>query len=79
MVCLQMIVQLNQGLMKVYINQANIHEGSTAVVEHKDKDKAAGLEIAESFMVCSHLTYKTHINSIAIFIHNDYRVEVAKG
>jgi hypothetical protein len=31
--------------MKVYINQTNINEGSTAVVEHKDKDPAAELEI----------------------------------
>lgn len=45
MACPQMIVQLYKGLMKVYINQTNINEGSTAVVEHKDKDPAAELEI----------------------------------
>jgi hypothetical protein len=32
--------------MKIYTNQRNIHEGRTAVVEHKDKDQAAGLEVA---------------------------------
>jgi hypothetical protein len=37
----QMIVQLYKGLMKIYTNQTNIYEGSTAVVEHKDKDQAA--------------------------------------
>jgi hypothetical protein len=28
----------------------NIYEGSTAVVEHKDKDQSAWLEIAEFFI-----------------------------
>jgi hypothetical protein len=32
--------------MKVYTYQTNILKGSTAVVEHKDKDQGAGLEIA---------------------------------
>ncbi len=62
--------------MKVYTNQTNIYEGSTAVVEHKDKDQAAGLEIAELSILCVHQAYKTHIKSI---IHNDDQVEVAKG
>jgi hypothetical protein len=52
MACLQMIVQLYKDLMKVYMNQTNIYEGSNAMVENKDKDQAAGLEIAESFFLC---------------------------
>jgi hypothetical protein len=79
MACLQMIVQLYKGLMKVYMNQTNIYEGSSAMVEHKDKDQAAGLEIAESFFLCGHQAYKTHIKSIAIFIQNDDLEEVARG
>jgi hypothetical protein len=39
--CRQMVVQLYRGLIKVCTNQTNILEGSTAVVEHKDKDQAA--------------------------------------
>jgi hypothetical protein len=35
MACPRMIVQLYKGLMKIYTNQTNIYEGSTAVVEHK--------------------------------------------
>ncbi len=30
------------GLIKVYTNQTNVLEGSTAVVEHKDKEQAVG-------------------------------------
>jgi hypothetical protein len=30
--CPQMIVQLYKGLMKIYTNQTNIYEGTTAVV-----------------------------------------------
>jgi hypothetical protein len=36
MACPQMVVQLYKGLIKVYTNQTNIYEGSTAVVEQKD-------------------------------------------
>jgi hypothetical protein len=74
-----MIVQIFRGMMKIYTNQTNIYEGSTAVVERWNKDQAAGLEITESFILCRHQAYKTHIKSIAKFVHNDDRVEVARG
>jgi hypothetical protein len=57
MACPQMIVQLYKGLMKIYTNQINIYKGSTAMVEHKDKDQATGLEIAESIILCGHKAY----------------------
>jgi hypothetical protein len=79
MACPQMIVQLYRGLMKVYVNPSGVYEGATTVVEHQDKDQAAGLEMAESFILCSHQAFKTHIKSIAIFKHEDDRVEVAQG
>jgi hypothetical protein len=79
MACPQIIVQFYKGLMKVYTNQSGIYEGITAFVKHKDKDQAAGLEIAESFILCGHQTYKTHIKIIAVFMHNDDRVKVARG
>jgi hypothetical protein len=75
----QMIVQLYKGLMKIYTNQMNIYKGSNAVVEHKDKDQAARLEIAKLLILCGHQAYKTHIKSIAIFVHNYDRTEVARG
>jgi hypothetical protein len=79
MACPQTIVQLNRGLMKVYVNQSGVYEGATALVEHQDKNQATGLEMAESIILCSHQAFKTHIKSIAIFIHKDDRVEVAQG
>jgi hypothetical protein len=63
--------------MKIYTNQTSIYEGSTVVMAHTDKDQAAGLEIAESFILCGHQAYKTHIKSTALFVHNDDQVEVA--
>jgi hypothetical protein len=79
MTCPQMIVQRCKGLMKIYTNQTNIYEGSTAEVEHKDKDQATGLEIAELFILCGRQAYITHIKSTTIFVHNDERVEVVRG
>jgi hypothetical protein len=53
MECPQTIVRLYKGMMKAYVNQSSTYEGSTVVVEHQDKDQAAGLEVAESFILCS--------------------------
>jgi hypothetical protein len=66
-------------MMKAYVNQSNTYEGSTVVVEHQDKDQAAGLELAESFTLCGHQAFKTHIKNIAVFIHKDNRMEVPQG
>jgi hypothetical protein len=79
MACPQTIVQLYRGMMKVYVNQSGVYEASTAVVEHQDKDQAVGLELAESFILCGHQAFKTHIKSIAVFVHKDDRMEVAQG
>jgi hypothetical protein len=79
MVCPQTIVRLYSGMMKAYVNQSNTYEGSTVVVEHQDKDQAVGLELAESFLLCGHQAFKTHIKNIAVFIHKDDRMEVAQG
>jgi hypothetical protein len=79
MACLQTIVRLYRGMMKAYVNQTNTYEGSMVVVEHQDKDQAAGLELAELFILCGHQAFKTHIKNIAGFIHKDDRMEVAQG
>jgi hypothetical protein len=79
MACPQTIVQLCRGLMKVYVNQSEAYEGSTAIVEHQDKDQAAGQEMADSFILCSHQAFKTHIKRITVFIHKDDWMEVAQG
>jgi hypothetical protein len=39
-------------------------------VEHKVKDQAAGLEIAES-LFCGYQAFKRHIKDIAVFMHNN--------
>ncbi len=74
MACPQTIVRLYRGMMKAYVNQSNTYEGSTVVVEHQEKDQAAGLELAESFILCGHQAFKTHIKNIAVFIHKDDRM-----
>jgi hypothetical protein len=75
----QTIVRLYRGMMKAYVNQSNTYKGSTVVVEHQDKDQAAGLELAESFILCGHQAFKTHIKNIAVFIHKDDRMEAEQG
>ncbi len=57
MECPQTIVKLYKGMMKAYVNQTSTYEGSTVVIEHQDKDQAAGLEVAESFILCGHQAF----------------------
>ncbi len=59
MACPQTIVRLYRGMMKAYVNQSNTSEGSTVIVEHQDKDQAAGLKLTESFILCRHQAFKT--------------------
>jgi hypothetical protein len=66
-------------MMKAYVNQTSTCEGSTVVVEYQDKDQAAGLEVAESFILCGHQAFWTHIKNVAVFVHKDDRMEVAQG
>jgi hypothetical protein len=75
----QTIVKLYKGMMKAYVNQTSTYEGSTVVAEHQDKDQAAGLEVAESFILCGHQAFRTNIKNIAVFVHKDDRMEVAQG
>jgi hypothetical protein len=79
MECPQTIVRLYKGMMKAYVNQSSSYEGSTVVVEHQDKDQAAGLEVAELFILCGHHAFRTHIKNIAVFVPKDDRMEVAQG
>jgi hypothetical protein len=51
--------------MKVYTNQTNVLEGSTAVVEHKDEDQEAELELTD---IHSLRTSSTHIISILLYL-----------
>ncbi len=67
MACPQTIVKLFRGMMKAYVNQTNTYEGSTVVVEHQDKDQVAGLELAESFILCGHQAYRTHNKNKDVF------------
>jgi hypothetical protein len=75
-----MIVQFYKGLLKVYANQTNVLEGSAEVVEYKNKNQLAWLEIAES-CICTMRspglqdTYRKHSG---LFIHNEDKVEVPK-
>jgi hypothetical protein len=56
-----------------------VYEGDVAIVEHREKDQAAGLEMAESFILCGHQAFKTHIKNIAVFMHEDDHVKDAQS
>jgi hypothetical protein len=70
----QTIVWLYRGMMKVYKNQPGVYQGSTAVVEHQDKDQAAGLEMAESFIcAATRLSRRTSRASLSSYTRTTER------
>jgi hypothetical protein len=51
---------------------------SMAVVQHKDKDQAAGLQLAEPIILCGHQAFRMHLKSTAVSVHDDDKSEVAR-
>ncbi len=76
--CQQNVVHFYEGPLKVYTIQTKVLEEGPAMIYHKDQDQATELELAESFILCRHLAYKTHINSFAVFVRGDDRFKIAR-
>jgi hypothetical protein len=77
MACLQMVVLLYKGLLKVYTNQTKVLDKRMTVVKYKDKDQASGLELAELFILLGYQEYP--YKSTAILVHGDDRVKGSSG
>ncbi len=78
MTCPQTVVKLYRGLVNVYTNQTNVLVRIKAVVELKDKDQSAGPLLAQSIILCGHQVYRRHHKSIAVLVHGNNTVEIAK-
>jgi hypothetical protein len=48
-------------------------------MEDKAKEQVAGLELGTMFVLCGNSALHTHIPNIAVFAHQDHRMEVATG
>ena len=75
--CPRTLIQLFRGMIRIFSNSTANLEGSTAMVEVKDQ--AAGLELGHMFVLCGSSALRTHIDNIAVFAHQDQRMEVASG
>ena len=72
--CPDNLVRLHRGPLNVYTNStANFAE---ALVVLEKKDQAAGLELKESFHLCSHAAYRTHLKDIVVVFHPDNRTSL---
>jgi hypothetical protein len=48
-------------------------------MEDKLKEQVGGLELGMMFVLCGNSALHTHIHNIAMFAHQDHRMEVATG
>ncbi len=77
--CPKTLIQLYRGMIQIYSNHTMNLEGSVALVEDKVKDQVAGLELGHMFVLWGNSALRTHIANIAVFAHQDQRMEVASG
>ncbi len=66
-----------QGAYKIFSNRSSTLEGGLALMEDKAKEQVAGLELGTMFVLCGNSALHTHIPNIAVFAHQDHRMEVA--
>ncbi len=77
--CPDTIVKLYSGPIKVLTNTSSTFNGELAIVEGRDKNQVAGLELTETFLLCGRATQKTHIRNIVVFFHPMSQIQVASG
>jgi hypothetical protein len=66
-------------MIRIFSNHTASLEGGLALMEDKVKELVAGLELQQMFMLCGNSARCTHIPNIAVFAHQDPRMEVASG
>jgi hypothetical protein len=57
----------------------NGKEHMIQIVEGRDKNQVAGLELTETFLLCGRAAQKTHIWNIIVFFHPMLQIQVAPG
>jgi hypothetical protein len=77
--CPDTIVKLYSGPIKVLTNTSATFNGGLAIVEGRDKNQVAGLELTETFLLCGRAAQKTHIRNIVVFFHPMSQIQVASG
>ncbi len=77
--CLDTLVSLYRGPIKVLTNSTASFTDGTAIVSSRDKSQVAGLELKETMILCGQAAQTTHIKSIAVFFHPMEQIEVASG
>jgi hypothetical protein len=77
--CPDTIVKLYSGPIKVLTNTSSTFNGGLAIVEGRDKNQVAGLELTETFLLCGRAAQKTLIRNIVVFFHPMSQIQVASG
>ncbi len=77
--CPRTLVQLYRGPTKIFSNRSNTLEGGLALMEDRPKEQVAGLELGTMFVLCGNSALHMQIPNIAVFAHQDHRMEVATG
>jgi len=76
--CPSNLVQLYRGPMKFYVNSTATVSLSGSLAVLKKDDQVAGLELANSFPLCHHTAWHSHLKDVILVIHANSSVSIAK-
>ena len=75
--CPSTLSQIFRGDMKFHVNSTDASNLLNGMAVLERADQVAGLELTESFHLCHHAAWRTHLRDIIIVIHGDNFSSVA--
>ena len=77
--CPSTLSQVFRGDMKFQVNSTDASSLQNGMAVLERADQVAGLELTESFHLCHHAAWRTHLRDIIIVIHGDNFSSVAQS
>jgi hypothetical protein len=77
--CPSTLTQIFRGDMKFHVNVSDSSSLQNGMAVLERADQVAGLELTESFPLCHHAAWRTHLRDVIIVIHGDNFSSVAKS
>ena len=75
--CPDTLNRIYRGMMHFYVNSSTTASLENSIAVLNQGTQIAGLEVMQSFPLCAHTAWKTHMQGVIIVIHTDNYTSVA--
>ena len=69
--CPDTLNRIYHGMMRLYVNSSTTVSLENLIAVLDQGTQVAGLEVMQSFPLCAHTVWKTHMQDVIIIIHPD--------